>query len=66
MNWYDWFNMAAGASSLMGLILAAILGVVSWLAGERCPPRPDDLLSSGSTVHESEEERLLVASTELH
>jgi hypothetical protein len=29
MNW-EWFNTAAGAASLMGLILAVILGLVSW------------------------------------
>jgi hypothetical protein len=29
MGW-EWFNTAAGAASLMSLILGAILGVVSW------------------------------------
>jgi hypothetical protein len=27
---WDWFNTAAGAASLMGFILAVILGLVSW------------------------------------
>ena len=31
MNWWEWFfNTAAGAASLMSLILGGILGVVSW------------------------------------
>jgi hypothetical protein len=29
MSW-DWFNTTAGAASLMGFILAVILGLVSW------------------------------------
>jgi hypothetical protein len=29
MSW-EWFNTAAGAASLMSLILGAILGLVSW------------------------------------
>jgi hypothetical protein len=27
----DWFNTAAGAASLMGLILGVVLGTVTWL-----------------------------------
>jgi hypothetical protein len=31
MSWWEWFfNTAAGAASLMSLILGGILGVVSW------------------------------------
>jgi len=30
MSWWEWFNTAAGGASLMGLIVASILGVVSW------------------------------------
>ena len=30
MSWSEWFNTAAGGASLMGLILAGILGMVSW------------------------------------
>ena len=30
MNWWEWFNTAAGAASLMGLILGVVLGMVSW------------------------------------
>ena len=30
MTW-EWFNTAAGAASLMGLVLGVILGAVTWL-----------------------------------
>jgi hypothetical protein len=31
MSWWEWFfNTAAGAASLMSLILGGILGTVSW------------------------------------
>ena len=30
MTWGDFFNTAAGAASLMGLVLGLVLGVVSW------------------------------------
>jgi hypothetical protein len=30
MTWWDFFNTAAGAASLMGLVLGVVLGVVSW------------------------------------
>jgi hypothetical protein len=30
MTWWDFFNTAAGAVSLMGFIIAVVLGVVSW------------------------------------
>jgi hypothetical protein len=41
MSW-DWFNTAAGAASLMGVILAGILGVVSW----RISQATDKLIAS--------------------
>lgn len=31
MSWWEWFNTAAGAASLGSLILAAILGTVTWV-----------------------------------
>ena len=30
MSGWDFFNTAAGAASLMGLVLGLVLGVVSW------------------------------------
>ena len=30
MIWWDFFHTAAGAVSLMGFIIAVVLGVVSW------------------------------------
>lgn len=42
MGW-EWFNTAAGAASLGGLILAAILGAVSW----RISRATDRLISQG-------------------
>jgi tellurite resistance protein len=53
MNW-EWFNTAAGAASLMGLVLAAILGAVSW----RITRATDKLIQSTS-----EDTRILVKST---
>ena len=44
MNWFDWFNTAPGAASLMGLILAAVLGVISW----RISATTDKLIKSTS------------------
>jgi tellurite resistance protein len=44
MNWWDWFNTAAGAASLMGLVLAVILGAVSW----RITRATDKLIQSTS------------------
>jgi hypothetical protein len=44
MNWTDWFNTAAGAASLMGLVLAVILGAVSW----RITRATDQLIKSTS------------------
>jgi hypothetical protein len=44
MHW-DWFNTAAGAASLMSLILGTILGLVSW----RISKATDKLITSTST-----------------
>ena len=44
MNWWEWFNTAAGAASLMGLILAAVLGIVLW----RISTATDKLIRSTS------------------
>jgi hypothetical protein len=30
MSWGDFFDTAAGAASLMGLVLGLVLGLVSW------------------------------------
>lgn len=42
MTW-DFFNTAAGAASIMGLIIAAVLGVVSW----RSTQATDRLIRTG-------------------
>jgi hypothetical protein len=45
MSWWEWFfNTAAGAASLMSLILGGILGVVSW----RISRSTDKLITSTS------------------
>jgi hypothetical protein len=45
MSWWEWFfNTAAGAASLMSLILGDILGVVSW----RISRSTDKLITSTS------------------
>jgi hypothetical protein len=44
MSWWEWFfNTAAGAASLMSLILGGILGVVSW----RISRSTDKLITHG-------------------
>jgi hypothetical protein len=44
MRWWEWFfNTAAGAASLMSLILGSILGVVSW----RISRSTDKLITHG-------------------
>jgi hypothetical protein len=43
MGWWEWFNTAAGAASLVGLVPAAILGAVSW----RISRATDRLISQG-------------------
>jgi hypothetical protein len=53
MSWWEWFsNTAAGAASLMSLILGGILGVVSW----RISRSTDKLITQSHT-----ETRTLIA-----
>jgi hypothetical protein len=64
MTW-DWFNTAAGAASLMGLILAVILGVVSWRLTratdaliERTSARTQELMAHGTSETKAILERM--------
>lgn len=44
MDWYAWFDTAAGAASLGGLVIDVILGLVTW----RLTKATDQLIHEGN------------------